>query len=110
MTPVGQAERVTQKRVISLFEDELDYHYLGDWTDRDGNSNIEEGLLSKWLSESGCSPEQIAIALHKLRTEADNPNRSLYHNNEAVYALLRYGVPAKAEEPLRAATDPPQDE
>ncbi len=32
-----------------------------------------------------------------LRTEADNPNRSLYDNNKAVYSLLRYGVPVKIE-------------
>ena len=37
------------------------------------------------------------MALHKLRTEADNPNRSLYGNNQAVYSLLRYGVPVKTE-------------
>jgi type I restriction enzyme R subunit len=97
MTPIGQPERVTQKRVIALFKDELGYRYLGDWTDRDGNSNIEDSLLSEWLTQSGYSPEQISIALHKLRTEADNPNRSLDHNNQEVYALLRYGVPTKTE-------------
>ena len=42
---VGQPERATQDRVIALFRDELHYRYLGDWTDRDGNSNIEEGML-----------------------------------------------------------------
>ena len=32
-----------------------------------------------------------------MRTEADNHNRSLYGNNQAVYNLLRYGVPVKIE-------------
>ena len=41
MSTIGQPERVTQNRVIALFRDELGYRYLGDWTDRDGNSNIE---------------------------------------------------------------------
>ena len=45
MSGVGQPERVTRNRVIALFHDELGYRYLGDWTDREGNSNIEEGLL-----------------------------------------------------------------
>ena len=37
---VGQSERNTQNRVVALFRDELGYRHLGDWTDRDGNSNI----------------------------------------------------------------------
>ncbi len=94
---VGQPERATQDRVIALFRDELQYRYLGDWTDRDDNSNIEEGLLSAWLIKNGYTPAQISVALHKLRTEADNHNRTLYGNNQAVYSLLRYGVPVKID-------------
>ena len=97
MSTVGQPERATQNRVIALFRDELGYRYLGDWTDRDGNSNIEEGLLSAWLTKRGYTPAQISVALHKLRTEADNHSRTLYGNNQAVYNLLRYGVPVKIE-------------
>ncbi len=33
----------------------------------------------------------------KAEPETDNPNRSLYENNKAVYSLLRYGVPVKIE-------------
>src|SRR4051812_43925187 len=94
---VGQPERATQNRIIALFSDELRYRFLGDWTDREGNSNIEEGLLSDWLTGSGYAPEQISVALHKLRTEATNHSRTLYGNNQAVYNLLRYGVPVKVE-------------
>ena len=46
MSIVGQPERGTQSRVDGIFRDELGYRYLGDWTDRSGNSNIEEALLS----------------------------------------------------------------
>ncbi len=97
MNFIGQPERATQDRVIALFRDELGYRHLGDWTERAGNSNIEEGLLSAWLAKSGYTPAQIAVALHQLRTEAGNPNRTLYGNNQAVYKLLRYGVPVKTE-------------
>ena len=97
MNDIGKPERATQNRVIALFRDELDYRYLGDWTDRDGNSNIEEGLLTAYLTKSGYTPAQISGAIYKLRTEADNHNRSLYGNNQAVYNLLRYGVPVKIE-------------
>jgi hypothetical protein len=60
MTLIGQPERATQDRVIALLRDELGYRYLGDWRDRDGNSNVEEGLLSAWLSRRGHPPERSA--------------------------------------------------
>src|SRR5882672_9462539 len=97
MSTIGTRERETQNRVTALFRDELRYRVLGDWTDRDGNTNIEESLLSAYLSKAGYSPEQIGRATYLLRTEAHNPNRSLYDNNKAVYNLLRYGVPVKIE-------------
>ena len=97
MNNVGQPERETQNRIIRLFHDQLCYQYLGDWTDRDNNTNIEEGLLTNYLTRNGCATPQIDAARHKLRTEANNHNRSLYGNNQAVYSLLRYGVPVKIE-------------
>ena len=45
MSRVGAAERVTQNRVIKLFREELGYDYLGDWQDREDNSNIEEKIF-----------------------------------------------------------------
>ncbi|MCB0257491.1 MAG: type I restriction endonuclease subunit R, partial [Anaerolineae bacterium] len=97
MSMIGQPERATQERVIALFHNELDYRYLGDWRDRENNRNVEEDLLSEWLGQRGYTAAQIAAALHKLRTEADNHSRSLYAKNRAVYQLLRYGVPVKTE-------------
>jgi type I restriction enzyme R subunit len=97
MSDIGKPERATQNRVVKLFRDELGYRYLSDWTDRPNNSNIEESLLTAWLGKRRYTPPQISMALHKLRTEADNPNRSSYNNNKAVYSLLRYGVPVKVE-------------
>jgi len=97
MMPIGEPERATQNRVIKLFHDELGYEYLGDWTVRLDNSNIEEGLLTTYLTRNGYTPAQISSALHKLRTEATNHDRTLYGNNQAVYSLLRYGVQVKTE-------------
>ena len=97
MNPIGQLERATQKRVIALFRDELGFRFLGDWTDRDGNSNIEEGLLTANLTRRGYTPAEISAAIYRLRTEADNHNRNLYGNNQAVYSLLRYGVQVKTD-------------
>ena len=94
---VGQPERATQNRIVALFTNELGYRYLGNWGHREGNSNIEEPSLSTWLTGRGHTPAQIAVALYKLRTEATNHSRTLYGNNEAVYKLLRYGVPVKTD-------------
>ena len=94
---IGKPERVTQDRVIKLFRDELKYQYLGDWTDREGNSNIEETSLKVHLRKAGYDDLQISRAIYLLRIEADNHDRGLYENNKAVYKLLRYGVPVKTE-------------
>lgn len=97
MNHLGKPERETQNRVIALFRDELGYRYLGDWSDRPTNSNIEESLLASYLTKAGYTKEQISRAIYRLRTEADNPNRSLYDNNQTVYSLLRYAVNTKTE-------------
>jgi len=46
MTKVGSIERITQNRVVQLFQQELGYTYLSDWQERENNSNIEEALLA----------------------------------------------------------------
>ena len=97
MSGVRKAEKVTQRRVIELFRDRLGYAFLGDWTDRLDNSNIEEKCLIAWLEKRRYTQAQISAALHRLRGEATNASRGLYGNNEAVYGLLRYGVAVKTE-------------
>jgi len=92
MTTVGQVEKRTQERIIALFENQLGYEYLGNWEEREGNSNIEEPLIKKYLIGRGYSNTLIARALDKLRLVANNYNDTLYTNNENVYSLLRYGI------------------
>lgn len=69
---IGQSERATQSRVIKLFQDELGYDYLGDWSDR-SNSNVEEEYLAANLKRRGYSATHISRALDRLRSEAINP-------------------------------------
>lgn len=97
MPGVSQPEIVTQKRLIKLFQEELGYTYLGDYKQRDNNTNIEEESLAKWLAGRGHTPQQIAMVLHRLKAEAGNPQRDLYENNKAAYQMLRYGIQVKAE-------------
>ncbi len=97
MDKVGQIERLTQNRVVTLFQDELGYTYLGNWEDRENNSNIEVTLLTAFLTRRGYSQTQINKAVYELQTVAGNFNDSLYTTNKNVYQLLRYGVEVKAE-------------
>ena len=95
MKDLSKPERVTQNRVVELFTGRLGYRYLGNWSDRPGNDCIDDGLLTAFLSGRGYSQAHVNAALHKLRAEALVHGRTLYAANEAVYQLLRYGIPVK---------------
>jgi len=55
MPSVGQIERKTQQRVVKLFREQFGYAYLGDWTEREGNANIEPAQLRRWRTRPGPS-------------------------------------------------------
>lgn len=96
MSTVGQHEIRTQRSVIEFFRKALDYSYLGHWKDRDGNSAIEEALLTDWLKRQGHSDKIITKVLFELgKAAALGGSKTLYDANRAVYSLLRYGVKVK---------------
>lgn len=88
MSEIGKPERITQNRVIELFQQELNYHYLGNWEDREDNSNIEESLLTSYLKKQGHSAESINRVVYELKITANNHSNSLYLNNKNTYQLL----------------------
>lgn len=92
MSIIGKIERETQNRVIAIFEKELGYRYLGNWEERDCNSNIEEDILSSWLTKRGYSQNLIGKALYEFGKVANDQSKSLYDVNKEVYSKLRYGV------------------
>ena len=93
MSTVGEREIRTQQRVVAFFRQALGYAYLGDWKDREGNSNIEDGLLAEWLTRQGHSDRIIAKVLSELDKAASlGGSKTLYDANREVYGLLRYGV------------------
>ncbi|MEO0373747.1 MAG: HsdR family type I site-specific deoxyribonuclease [Cyanobacteria bacterium P01_A01_bin.17] len=97
MSTVGQRERVTQNRVVQLFQTQLGYAYLGNWETRPNNRNIEATLLSQWLSRQGISDTLITKALRILEQAAAlGDSQTLYDANKTVYSLLRYGIKVKA--------------
>lgn len=93
MSNVGQREIHTQKQVIQFFTEQLRYQYLGDWKDRDSNSNIEESFLTDWLKRQGHSDKIIGKVLYELgKAKAVSGTKTLYDANREVYSKLRYGV------------------
>ena len=84
MNTVGQIERATQNRVVKLFHDSLSYDYLGDWSDRPINSNIEVELLSRFLKKQGYDDALITKALHQFSKVAGDQTKSLYDSNNEV--------------------------
>jgi len=98
MSEVGAIERKTQNRVLQLFQQQLHYTYLGNWEDRPDNSNIEETLLRKYLSDKKHYNDiLIGKALYELSKATNNLSDGLYSANKKVYDLLRYGVKVKAD-------------
>jgi type I restriction enzyme R subunit len=98
MSDVGQIERNSQNRVVKLFQNRLDYDYLGDWEEREDNSNIEEELLRRFLNHQGYDKPLIEKAIFELERAAQSQADSLYSNNKEVYKLLRYGIEVRASQ------------
>ncbi|MBD1813105.1 type I restriction endonuclease subunit R [Microcoleus vaginatus DQ-U2] len=98
MIQIGQRERLTQNRVVQLFQQQLKYRYLGNLQYLPNNSNIETDILTTFLRDKqNYSDSLINKALSELKKTADDQNKSLYDINKAVYSLLRYGVQIKEE-------------
>lgn len=97
MSKVGQKERITQNRIVQLFQEQLQYDYLGNWEEREGNSNIEEADLRKFLQKK-YSDELSTKAVFALQKEANiNTNDDLFTANKEVYSMLRYGTSKKID-------------
>lgn len=97
MSDVGQIERITQSKVVQFFEIGLKYDYLGDWKDRENNSNIETQYLIPFLKKQGYSDTLIQKAIDKITKASDCLGKSLYDANKEVYSLLRYGVKVRPD-------------
>lgn len=98
MSNIGDREIKTQRRVIGFVRDALGYHYLGDWKDRNINSNIEETLLTDWLRRQAYSEKVIGKVLFELgKARAVSGSKTLYDANREVYGLLRYGIKVRPD-------------
>jgi len=98
MSKVGQIERATQNRIVQLFQQQLKFRYLGNLEKEEDNSNVDEVILTAFLTKKGYSPTIISKALFELKKAVSiNTSDDLYQANKAVYSILRYGLPVKEE-------------
>lgn len=98
MSNIGKIERITQNRIIDLFQNELNYRYLGNWEERETNSNVEEEILADWLvTKQKYSKSLVNKAIFEFTKATHNQSKSLYDVNKEVYSMLRYGVNVQAE-------------
>ena len=89
MSKVGQKEILTQKQVIQFFKNQLGYDYLGNWEDRENNSNIEESYLTDWLKRQGHGDKIIGKVLYELgKAKAVSGTKTLYDANPAKHQNL----------------------
>jgi type I restriction enzyme R subunit len=95
-THVGKTERVTQNRIIQLFQKELNYRYLGNWEDEVRTQPIEENLLFEFLTkQQGYSALLAQKAIDEFVKIATNLTNGLYEANKEAYSKLRYGISVK---------------
>lgn len=98
MNNIGELERATQKRVVQFFELALKYDYLGDWSERISNSNVETNYLIPFLKQQGYTETLIQKAVNTLQAETTSLlGQSLYDANKAVYSYLRYGIKVRPD-------------
>ena len=95
---VGQIERKTQNRIVAVFRDRLGYDYLGNWEDRENNSNIEEEYLRGFLAKTEkYNDKVIDKAIAELKKIAADQQSSLFELNKEIYGRLRYGLNVREE-------------
>lgn len=94
---INPIERITQIRVIQLFQKQLGYLYYGNWEKRENNSNVEEAYLKQNLLQRGYSEVLANKAVKELYDAATTSAGNLYDRNRNFYSMLRYGVKVRSE-------------
>ena len=91
MTKSAHPERETQKRIVTFFQKELGYEYLGNLSE-DQNYNIRWGDWKKFLYDSGFSVDIVDAIQTKFYQILSDFSQSPYHTNKEVYRILKYGL------------------
>lgn len=94
---INPIERITQNRIIQLFQNQLGYEYYGNWEKREHNSNVETHYLKKNLLQRGYSETLANKCVQAIYDYATTNAGNLYDRNKNFYSLIRYGVKARPE-------------
>ena len=84
-------ERETQNRIVTFFQKELGYKYLGNLSE-DQNYNIRWGDWKKFLYDSGFSVDFVDAIQTNFYQILSDFSQSPYHTNKEVYRILKYGL------------------
>ena len=84
-------ERETQNRIVTFFQKELGYEYLGNLSEEQ-NYNVRWGDWKKFLYDSGFSVDFVDAIQTNFYQILSDFSQSPYHTNKEVYRILKYGL------------------
>ena len=103
MTKSSHPERETQNRIVTCFQKELGYEYLGNLEDSE-NYNVRWDDWKKFLYDSGFSVDFVDAIQTNFYQILSDFSQSSYHTNKEVYRILKYGLKL-AEHPGESPKD-----
>ena len=92
MIHVDDSERVTQVRVLELFQNTLGYRYLGNLEKQKNHCLRKDDLIAALVHRLGYSKELATEAYGVLRKASTLISYDLYTANRDSYYLLKYGA------------------
>ena len=91
MTKSAHPERETQNCIVTFFQKELGYEYLGNLSE-DQNYNIRWSDWKKFLYDSGFSVDFVDAIQTNFYQILSDFSQSPYYINKEVYRILKYGL------------------
>ena len=91
MTKSAYPERETQNRIVTFFQKEPGYEYLGNLSEEQ-NYNVRWGDWKSFLTGNGYSAAFIESLQNEFNKILADFSQSPYHTNKEVYRILKYGL------------------